>query len=218
MQLVQPVAARNAQVARGRIRRRMLDWQFRQSDSEQGEVDMNWDIVGDKWKRFKGTMKMQPGKLVGDQPDMSAGKRVESACKTQKISPKDECKMKEEILPRRDVLRGALAVGCTLLLPTAFSGCDSKKGESPTGSAPPAPPATSTDSATPAAAPAATSTDSAAPAASVKVSQASAKYQTHPNGDQQCNKCMNFIPPNACKRVEGQISPDGWCTLFTKKA
>lgn len=165
---------------------------------------MNWDIVGDKWKRFKGTMKMQPGKLAGDQPGMSAGKRVESPCKTQKISPKDERKMKEEILPRRDVLRGALAVGCTLLLPTAFSGCDSKKGESPTGSAPAAPPATSTDS--------------AAPAATTKVSQASVQYQTSPKGEQQCSTCINFIPEsNACKRVEGQISPNGWCLLWAKK-
>jgi len=165
---------------------------------------MNWDIVEDKWKRLKGTMKIQRSKLTGDQPDMIAGKHVESSCKIQEASPKDECTMKEEILPRRDVLRGALAVGCTLLLPTVFSGCDSKKGESPTSSAPAAPPATSTDSAAPAGA---------------KVSQASVQYQTNPKGDQQCSGCVNFIAEsNACKRVEGQISPDGWCMLWTKKA
>lgn len=124
----------------------------------------------------------------------------------REASPKGECMTKVEILPRRDVLRGALAFGCTLLLPTVFSGCDSKKGESPTSPAP-AP-----------AAPPATSTDSAAPATTTKVSQASVQYQTSPKGEQQCSTCMNFIPPNACKRVEGQISPNGWCLLWTKKA
>ena len=166
---------------------------------------MNWDIIEDKWKQLKGTMKIQRSKLAGDQPGMIAGKRVESACKIQEASPKDERKMKEEILPRRDVLRGALAVGCTLLLPTVFSACDSKKGESPTSSAPAAPPATSTDS--------------AVPAAAVKVSQSSVQYQPNPKGEQQCSGCVHFIAEtNACKLVEGQISPDGWCVLWAKKA
>lgn len=113
--------------------------------------------------------------------------------------------MKEEILSRRAVLRGALAVGCGLLLPGLFSGCDSKKGTSSTGSTPATPPATSADS--------------AAPAAIKKVSQASVQYQIQPKGEQKCSVCQNFIAEsNTCKLVEGQISPEGWCVLWMKKA
>ena len=109
--------------------------------------------------------------------------------------------MKEEIPPRRVVLRGALAVGCSLVVPIALSGCDSKKGaDSPS----PAP---------------ATSTKSAAPAATTKVSQASVQYQAQPKGDQKCSGCVHFIAgSNTCKLVDGQISPEGWCSLWAKKA
>jgi hypothetical protein len=111
---------------------------------------------------------------------------------------------KEEIPPRRVVLRGALAVGCSLLLPSALFGCDSKKGETSTGAAPAgSPPA---------------STDAAAPAAPAKMSPASVQYQTQPKGEQKCSGCLNFVAEsNTCKLVEGQISPDGWCTLWTQK-
>jgi hypothetical protein len=50
-----------------------------------------------------------------------------------------------------------------------------------------------------------------------KLSQADAKYQTTPKGDQHCDGCVNFQPPNACKFVEGDISPNGWCQLFAAK-
>ena len=54
-------------------------------------------------------------------------------------------------------------------------------------------------------------------AAQQKISQANAKYQSTPKGDQRCDVCVNFQPPNACKFVEGDISPSGWCELFAKK-
>jgi hypothetical protein len=54
-------------------------------------------------------------------------------------------------------------------------------------------------------------------AAQQKISQADAKYQTTPKGDQRCDGCVNFQPPNACKFVEGNISPSGWCQLFAAK-
>ncbi len=117
--------------------------------------------------------------------------------------------VKEEIPPRRVVLRGALAVGCGLLLPAALFGCDSKKGETSTGAAPAGTPDSSP----------APGADAAAPAAAAKVSQASVQYQTQPKGEQKCSECMHFIAEsNTCKLVEGQISPDGWCTLWTQKA
>ena len=51
-----------------------------------------------------------------------------------------------------------------------------------------------------------------------KISQPDAKYQGTPKGDQRCDGCMLFQPPNACKVVQGEISPSGWCQLFTPKS
>lgn len=50
-----------------------------------------------------------------------------------------------------------------------------------------------------------------------KATKAQAKYQATPNGDQKCAVCAQFEPPKACKLVEGEISSDGWCALFTPK-
>jgi hypothetical protein len=50
-----------------------------------------------------------------------------------------------------------------------------------------------------------------------KISQPDAKYQGTPKGDQRCDGCMLFQPPNACKVVQAEISPSGWCQLFVKK-
>jgi len=114
-------------------------------------------------------------------------------------------KMEEEILPRRAVLRGALAVTFGLLLPPALFGCDSRKSANSTGSAPPGSPATSAEY--------------AAPKTTAKASQASVQYQLEPKGEQKCSGCLYFIPEsNTCKVVDGQISPDGWCRLWVKKA
>ena len=113
--------------------------------------------------------------------------------------------MKQEIPSRRVVLRGALALGCSLLAPIALSGCDSKKGAGSTSSVPVSAPATSANS--------------AAPAATRKVPQANVQYQTQPKGEQKCGRCMHFIAEsNTCMLVDGQISPEGWCSLWVKKA
>ncbi len=141
---------------------------------------MNWNTFEGNWKQLKG--------------------------KTHEVSSKEACMMEEKILSRRVVLRGALAVGCGLLLPTIFSGCDSKKSAGSASSIPESP------SAMP-------STNSAAPAGSAKATQASVQYQTQPKGEQKCNGCINFIADsNNCKLVDGQISPDGWCILWVKNA
>ena len=123
---------------------------------------------------------------------------------TIEVSSKEECRMKEEMLARRVVLRGALAVGCGLLLPIIFSGCDSNKGANSSSSAPTG---------------AAADTSSAAPASTSKASQASVNYQTQPKGEQKCEGCINFIADsNTCRLVDGQVSADGWCILWAKKA
>jgi hypothetical protein len=48
-----------------------------------------------------------------------------------------------------------------------------------------------------------------------KVTQATVQYQNKPKGPQNCAVCVNFQPPNACKFVQGTISPNGWCMLFS---
>ncbi len=50
-----------------------------------------------------------------------------------------------------------------------------------------------------------------------QVKQAVAKYQDKPNKGQKCSDCRFFRPPKACQLVEGDISPDGWCSFFAKK-
>jgi hypothetical protein len=65
---------------------------------------------------------------------------------------------------------------------------------------------------------AATATVASRATAQEKMSQADAKYQGTPKGDQRCDGCMLFQAPSACKIVQGEISPSGWCQLFVKKA
>lgn len=118
--------------------------------------------------------------------------------------------VEDAIPPRRTVLRGAMAFGCGLLVPNLLAGCD-RKSEPAGGEAPAAPPD--------AQAPQTGADGSAAPAATQKVSQASVQYQQEPKGDQKCDGCLHFIPESStCKLVEGQINPNGWCTLWVKKA
>jgi hypothetical protein len=50
------------------------------------------------------------------------------------------------------------------------------------------------------------------------ISQADAKYQVMPNGAQRCSLCVNFQPPKACKFVQGDISPGGWCQLYSARS
>jgi len=51
-----------------------------------------------------------------------------------------------------------------------------------------------------------------------KLTHATATYQDQPKGQQSCAACFNFQPPDACKFVQGAISPNGWCLLFAPKA
>ena len=129
-----------------------------------------------------------------------------------KAAPDKKPLTEADIPSRRIVLRGALAAGCSLLLPASLLGC-SKKEENTAGTEPPMSSPKMDTPASPA------PMESAAPAAPAKVSQASVQYQLQPKDGKQCADCMNFIAEsNACKLVEGTISPNGWCTLWIKKA
>jgi hypothetical protein len=48
-----------------------------------------------------------------------------------------------------------------------------------------------------------------------KLTQAGARYQDHPKGNEICAGCPYFVLPESCVVVEGEISPNGWCPMFT---
>lgn len=102
--------------------------------------------------------------------------------------------MKNQILPRRNILKAALAAGCSLWMPITLAAEETRKGTSTAN----------------------TAANTAAPA---KVTQESVKYQAKPSNAQKCADCLHFIKEsNTCKLVDGKISPEGWCILWVKKA
>jgi hypothetical protein len=56
------------------------------------------------------------------------------------------------------------------------------------------------------------------------IPQKAVKYQTTPNNGHQCGDCKLFIPGatadanGTCKSVAGDITPHGWCVLFSAKS
>ena len=50
--------------------------------------------------------------------------------------------------------------------------------------------------------------------AAPKISQKAVAYQDHPEGEKRCDRCLQFQPPDACKMVEGPVSPQGCCRIF----
>ena len=51
-------------------------------------------------------------------------------------------------------------------------------------------------------------------AAQEKMSLKEAEYQDSPKDIRMCGTCTLFVPPKACKVVEGEVSLKGWCKLF----
>lgn len=50
-----------------------------------------------------------------------------------------------------------------------------------------------------------------------KTDKKTAKYQDRPKNGQNCAQCNFFRPPKSCQLVEGDISPNGWCSFWAKK-
>ena len=50
--------------------------------------------------------------------------------------------------------------------------------------------------------------------------RAALKYQGTPEGDKNCSNCMQFAAPSSCKAIPGdtEISPQGYCSVWVKKA
>ena len=47
-----------------------------------------------------------------------------------------------------------------------------------------------------------------------KMTKEAAQYQDQPRGIAMCATCSLFEDPRACKVVEGDISPNGWCNVY----
>ncbi len=102
-------------------------------------------------------------------------------------SPENQHTGEEANLTRRDILRGAMAVGLGMLAQGALL------RSAPAGA------------------------EASVNATTKKLTQESVKYQHQPKGDQKCATCVQFVPPNSCNLVAGTIDPQGWCVLWAKK-
>lgn len=50
-----------------------------------------------------------------------------------------------------------------------------------------------------------------------KIAQNLVQYQDGPKDGLECDKCVNWQPPDACTIVEGKINPKGWCVAYAPK-
>jgi hypothetical protein len=58
-------------------------------------------------------------------------------------------------------------------------------------------------------------------AGAAKSAQSAVQYQTTPKGTAKCSGCKFFLPgtpKGQCQVVAGDISPDGWCVVYSAKA
>lgn len=53
--------------------------------------------------------------------------------------------------------------------------------------------------------------------ARAKAKKAAVSYQAQPKNGARCADCAFFVDGGSCKLVAGEISPEGWCTLFQPK-
>ena len=53
-------------------------------------------------------------------------------------------------------------------------------------------------------------------AMAAKLPQKAVNYRPSPKGNQKCSTCKLFEAPKSCKSVAGDISPNGWCSLYRK--
>ena len=54
-------------------------------------------------------------------------------------------------------------------------------------------------------------------AAQEKLAQNVVQYQDQPKDGLVCKKCVNWVEPNQCTIVAGNINPQGWCVAYAPK-
>ena len=47
-----------------------------------------------------------------------------------------------------------------------------------------------------------------------KRSQDAVAYQDTPKGNQRCEICTSFLPPDQCRTVVGPVGRQGWCNIY----
>jgi len=57
-----------------------------------------------------------------------------------------------------------------------------------------------------------------APAQAAKMSKGAVAYQNSPKGNQRCDNCTLWQPADACRSVDGVISPQAWCKIYVRKS
>ena len=55
-------------------------------------------------------------------------------------------------------------------------------------------------------------------AAQDKLAKEAVQYQNMPKDGNKCATCVNFVTPNACQIVAGEINPEGWCVAWGPKS
>ena len=50
-----------------------------------------------------------------------------------------------------------------------------------------------------------------------KIPKETVQYQDTPKDGAECDKCVNWIAPNGCTIVAGEIHPKGWCVAYAPK-
>ncbi len=55
------------------------------------------------------------------------------------------------------------------------------------------------------------------PKESDKITHADAQYQMVPKGQQRCEICLQFEPPDHCRIVQSPIFRRGWCQYFAAR-
>jgi hypothetical protein len=50
-----------------------------------------------------------------------------------------------------------------------------------------------------------------------KITHADAQYQLVPKGQQRCEICLQFDPPDHCRIVQSPIFRRGWCQYFAAR-
>jgi hypothetical protein len=51
-----------------------------------------------------------------------------------------------------------------------------------------------------------------------KIAKEAVMYQDQPKGDQRCDNCLHWQPPNACAIVAGDIAPEAWCGVWAPQS
>ncbi len=54
-------------------------------------------------------------------------------------------------------------------------------------------------------------------AAKPKKSQADVAHQDTPHGNERCDNCEPFLPPDQCRTVVGPVKSSGWCKVYVTK-